>query len=144
MLFRSVFAAAAVVCGFQAIAFYMFAKTYAIRSGLLPPDRWVARLTSALRLETSLILGLVAIAAGLSLAVYALGSWGARSFGSLDPQQSLRIVIPSATLLILGLQVMFSGSLLSILQLATRDAGARTRKSDYLRESTSQAESVVT
>jgi hypothetical protein len=125
-----VFAAASVVCGFQAIVFYMFAKTHAVRSGLLPDDSVVAKLRDVLRLESGLIVGLLATAAGLGLATYAVGAWGTQSFGPLNPERSLRIVIPSATLLILGLQIMFSSCLLSILQLDSRTSGARTRKTD--------------
>jgi glycosyltransferase involved in cell wall biosynthesis len=127
-----VFAAAGIVCGFQAIAFYMFAKTHAIRSGLLPEDLVVNRLREVLRLEVGLIIGALSVLSGLALAGYALGVWGTRSFGPLDPALSLRVVVPSATLLILGLQVMFSSCLLSILQLETRARGARTRKTDLL------------
>ena len=112
-----VFTAAAVVCGFQAIVFYMFAKTYAIRSGLLPADPLVARLRGVLRLEIGLLTGAVAVVVGVVLALMAVGSWGIHSFGHLDPQQSLRIVVPSTTLMILGMQIMFSSFLLSILQL---------------------------
>jgi glycosyltransferase involved in cell wall biosynthesis len=125
-----VFAAAGVVCGFQAIVFYVFAKTYAIRSGLLPEDPLVQRLRDILRLEVGLIAGAFFVIAGLALAAYALGAWGIQSFGRLNPEQSLRIVIPSAVLLILGLQVIFSSCLLSILQLDTRTGSARTRKTD--------------
>lgn len=125
-----VFAAAGIVCGFQAIVFYMFAKTHAIRSGLLPDDSVATRLRRVLRLEVGLIAGSIAVLMGLLLAAYAVGAWGMRSFGHLNPQQSLRVVIPSATLLILGLQIMFSSCLLSILQLETRAAGARTRHTD--------------
>ena len=125
-----VFAAASIVCGFQAIVFYMLAKTYAIRSGLLPENELVARLQAVLGLEIGLIAGSTAVLAGLSLATYALGAWGTKSFGRLDPEESLRIVVPSATLLIVGLQIMFSSCLLSILQLDTRTSGARTRKTD--------------
>jgi hypothetical protein len=109
----------------------MFAKTYAIRSGLLPDDPLVGRVRSALRLETGLISGALAIAGGLGLATYAVGVWGARSFGTLELEESLLLVIPSTTLLMLGLQLVFSSCLLSILQLDTRSAGARTRKEDY-------------
>ena len=128
-----VFAAAAIICGFQAIVFYMFAKTYAIRSGLLPEDRVVARLREILRLEIGLIAGLSCMVAGLTLAALALGFWGRHSFGALNPEQSLRMVIPSATLLILGMQVAFSSCLLAVLQLDTRTSYARTRKSDFER-----------
>jgi glycosyltransferase involved in cell wall biosynthesis len=118
-----VFTSVAIVCGFQAIAFYMFAKTHAIRSGLLPEDPLVARLRAALRLEVGLIVGSLTVVIGLMLAAFAVGAWGLQSFGHLNPEQSLRTVIPSATLLILGLQIMFSSCLLSILQLETKSPG---------------------
>jgi glycosyltransferase involved in cell wall biosynthesis len=124
------FAAASLICGFQAIVFYMFAKTHAIRSGLLPEDPVVARLRDVLRLEVGLIIGAVAIFLGFALALQAIGVWGAASFGPLNLDESLRIVIPSTTLLILGLQIVFSSCLLSVLQLDTRTSGSRTRKDD--------------
>ena len=110
----------------------MFAKTYGIRSGLLPEDQLVHRLQDILRLEVGLIAGSIALVAGLGLAGYAVGAWGTHSFGALDPEQSLRVVIPSATLLILGLQIIFSSCLLGILQLDTRTSGTRTRETDKL------------
>jgi hypothetical protein len=124
------FAAAGVICGFQAITFYMFAKTYAIRSGLLPVDPVVAWLREVLRMEAGLIAGVLAMGAGLALAGYSVGAWGARSFGQLDLAQSVRVVIPSITLLILGLQITFSSCLLSILQLDTGRAETQSRRSD--------------
>src|SRR3954468_24723576 len=87
------FAAASLICGFQAIVFYMFAKTYAIRSGLLPEDPIVARLRDVLRLEVGLIIGAVAILLGLVFATQAVGAWGEASFGRLDLDESLRKVI---------------------------------------------------
>jgi glycosyltransferase involved in cell wall biosynthesis len=117
-----VFAGAAIVCGFQAIVFYMFAKTFAIRSGLLPEDPVVSRVRDMLRLEAGLVAGCAAFLVGLGLATYALGAWGSESFGPLDPGKSLRIAIPSATLLVIGLQIMFSSCLLSILQLEAPSA----------------------
>jgi len=126
------FAAASLIIGFQAIVFYMFAKTHAIRSGLLPEDPVVARIRDVLRLEVALLVGGLAVMAGLVLALQAVGVWDEASFGRLDLEESLRKVIPSTTLLILGLQIMFSGCLLSVLQLDTRSAGARTRKTDFI------------
>jgi glycosyltransferase involved in cell wall biosynthesis len=119
-----VFASAAIVCGFQAIMFYMFAKTYAIQSGLLPEDPLVSRLRQALRLEVGLIGGAIAFLIGLFLAIYAVEGWEFMAFGSLDPTQSLRIVVPSATFLTLGLQIMFSSCLLGILKLESPPAQA--------------------
>jgi hypothetical protein len=125
-----VFAAAGVVCGFQAVVFYVFAKTYAARSGLLPEDPLVSRIRDFLSMEVGLIVGLVLMAAGLVLALLAVGGWESTQFGRLRPEQSLRVVIPSATLLIVGLQLAFSSCMLSILRLETRTVGTRTRSSD--------------
>jgi hypothetical protein len=128
-----VFTAASIICGFQAIVFYMFAKTYAIRADLLPEDPLLGRLRGVLRLERGLIVGFVLALFGFALATYAVGVWGTQSFGPLDAEQSLRIVVPSATLLMLGLQVIFSSCLLSILQLDARTVGARTRTTEVPR-----------
>ena len=129
-----VFASAGVIGGFQAIVFYMFAKTYATRSGLLPDDPVVTRLRQVLRLESGLIAGVLLVVIGFALATYAVGMWGARSFGELDLQESQRVVIPSATLLVLGLQVVFSSCLLSFLQLDSRTSASRTREGDFSNE----------
>jgi hypothetical protein len=124
-----VYAPAAIVCGFQAVIFYLFAKTFAIRSGLLPEDRLVGFLCRALRLEVGLAGGALFVLLGLALA---LAAWlsGGMSYGALTSEHSLRVVVPSATLLILGTQLIFSSCLLGILQLDTRTSYARTRQSD--------------
>lgn len=124
-----VYTAAAIVCGFQAIVFYMFAKTYAIQSGLLPEDPLVSKLRQALRLEFGLIGGAVIFVLGLLMAIYAVGGWGFMGFGALDPQRSLRVVVPSATLLTLGLQIMFSSCLLAIMKLESTPTLAPQRAS---------------
>jgi hypothetical protein len=134
-----VYAAAAITCGAQAVIFYLFAKTFAIRSGLLPPDPAILRLQHGLRLEMGLLFGVIAVGVGLALATYAVGFWSIRSFGTLDPRMSLRVVVPSATLLVLGLQIMFSSCLLSILQLdiaPTVPAAPATRSGAYAGEFT--------
>jgi hypothetical protein len=54
---------------------------------------------------------------GLGISIYALSSWRAHLFGHLDPRQTLRLVIPAVTLIMLGLQTVFSSFFLSILGL---------------------------
>ena len=57
---------------------------------------------------------------GLIGSLYALSDWGSRLFGPLDPVHTLRIVIPSVLLLILGFQTILSSFFLSVLGLGRR------------------------
>jgi Glycosyl transferase family 2 len=130
-----VFAGAAIVCGFQAVVFYMLTRSYAVRLGMLQNDRLVERMSRALRLEGGLITGLVCILAGMALVIGAFTPWGRQVLGSLGPGPSFRVAVPSATLLVLGLQIVCSSCLLGMLQLDTRTSYARTRRTDRARSS---------
>lgn len=114
------FAALAVILGFQAINFAVFTKIFAVSEGLLPED---ARLSAALRiisLEGGLIAGGLLLLVGVAGSIYALSGWGARSFGPLDPTRTMRIVIPSITALTLGFEIILSSFFLSILGMKRR------------------------
>jgi glycosyltransferase involved in cell wall biosynthesis len=114
------FAALAVILGFQAINFAVFTKIFAVSEALLPED---ARLSAALRiisLEGGLIAGGLLLLVGVAGSIYALSGWGARSFGPLDPTRTMRIVIPSITALTLGFEIILSSFFLSILGMKRR------------------------
>lgn len=118
-----VYSAAAIVGGLQLIVFALFAKIFAMNANLLPEDRGIRRFQKALRLEVGIVGGLLLIAIGLLGSVSAIQSWGQASFGTLDPQTSLRIVVPSATAIILGVQIASSSFFLSVLNLSAPDRG---------------------
>jgi glycosyltransferase involved in cell wall biosynthesis len=125
-----VFCSAALICGLQSILLYFSAAVYSARMRLLPDHSWIQRLRTAFTIERGLIAGLLLVLSGVGLAAYAVGIWGTADFGDLDASDSLRIVIPSATLIVSGFQLAFFACLLSVLQLETRRPGARTRASD--------------
>lgn len=114
------FAATTMVVGFQSITFAVFTKIFAITEGLLPEDPRLNALFGFITLETGLIVGMVFLLLGGAGSLYALGAWGAASFGPLDPSRALRRVIPAVTLLILGGQIVLSSFFLSILGLRRR------------------------
>lgn len=60
------------------------------------------------------LLVLALIVAGLAGTIALLGSWGAQSFGELDPFTTMRIPIPCATAITLGLQVSFAALFMSL------------------------------
>ena len=109
------YAASAIVIGFQAVNFSVFTKIFAISEGLLPADKRLDRLFNYITLETGLVVGVLLVVAGFGMSVYAVSSWGAHSFGALEPGRILRIVIPSVTALMLGFEVILSSFFLSVL-----------------------------
>jgi glycosyltransferase involved in cell wall biosynthesis len=112
-----VYSGAAIILGFQAVAFAVFAKIFAINAKLLPDDPRLRWLTGFFSLEVGIVVGLALVIGGLAASGYAVGFWGRYSFGALDPTVSLRIVAPSATALVLGLQVIFSSFFVGVLGL---------------------------
>jgi len=115
-----VYAAMAVVIGFQTITFAFFSKIFAITEGLLPEDPRLNRLFRYVNLEVGLLVGGALLLIGLAGSLYAFGAWGAHSFGALDPRRTLRIVVPAVTALTLGCQIILSSFFLSILGLRRR------------------------
>jgi hypothetical protein len=111
------FCVVAIVCGFEAIFFSVFARAAAADLRVLPRDPLVERLRRFWTLERGLLAGGTLFAIGLMAALAAVGSWGRQSFGELDPAETLRIVLPAGTALIVGLQIIFGTCLLSVLNL---------------------------
>jgi len=114
------YAAAFVLLGFQAIAFAVFTKMFAISEGLLPADATLDRLFRYVTLEVGLLAGAASVLAGLGRSVYAVGLWKSKDFGVLDYSQTMRVVIPAALFLILGVQTAFASFFLSVLGLRRR------------------------
>jgi glycosyltransferase involved in cell wall biosynthesis len=110
----------AVVVGFQLIAFAFFTKVFAIAEGLLPDDPEFSRIFKWFNLEKGILLGLGILLAGILLSVRAVWIWQQAGFGQLSPEENLRRLIPAATLIVLGVQAVFSSFFMSALGLKTQ------------------------
>ncbi|HEY8758096.1 MAG TPA: glycosyltransferase family 2 protein [Candidatus Limnocylindria bacterium] len=115
-----VYAAAAIIIGFQTILFALFTKIFAISEGLLPADPRLDRAFRYVTLETGLVAGGILLVVGLAGSLVALGLWSAASFGELDPTDTLRLVVVSATALALGSEAVLGSFFLSVLGLRRR------------------------
>lgn len=115
-----VYAAAVVIIGFQTIVFALFTKIFAISEGLLPADPRLDRAFRYVTLETGLVAGGLLIVVGLAGSLVSLGIWSAASFGELDPSNTLRLVVISATTLALGAELILASFFFSILGLRRR------------------------
>jgi glycosyltransferase involved in cell wall biosynthesis len=134
-------AAAMVVIGFQAVLFALFTKVYASAEGFLPEHRWPQRVMRAWTLERGLLAGGLLGLAGLAGTIASLVDWQQHRFGALQPTHVLRLMIPSATALIVSCQVIFGTFFLSILAIKrsrhpgeVTEAGQRADDRQWARE----------
>jgi hypothetical protein len=114
------YAFVSVLLGFQLAAFAIFTKVFAISEGLLPEDPRLTRAFRYITLETGLAAGGLLIALGIGGSILAVSGWAKESFGSLDPEHMLRLVMPAVFSLTLGVQIVCSSFFLSILGLRRR------------------------
>jgi glycosyltransferase involved in cell wall biosynthesis len=113
--------ATAVLVGLQSVYFFLTARWFGITEGLLPDDPRIRRLLEGRgRLEVGLVAGMALLGAGLGLSIYALATWNEAGFGRLDYPDTLRIIIPGATLIACGMQTALSALFLSVLGLRRR------------------------
>jgi glycosyltransferase involved in cell wall biosynthesis len=107
------------IVGFQLVAFAFFTKVFAIAEGLLPDDPKLSRLFKIFTLEKGIVFGLLILLAGLVLLANAVWIWKQFGFGQLLPEENMRRLIPAATLVVLGIQIIFSSFFMSALGLKT-------------------------
>jgi glycosyltransferase involved in cell wall biosynthesis len=108
-------ASAAVVIGFQAVLFWMFTRVYAGAEGFLPAEPGVQKILGRLSLERGLLLGLFIGIAGLVGIIFSIVNWGGSGFHNLNYEHELRLMVPSATALIVSCQLILGSFFLSIL-----------------------------
>jgi hypothetical protein len=103
-----------VLIGYQSVWFAVLSKSFASREGLLPKDVRIDRFRRWFPLEAGLGVAALAVVAGIAGLATAAAGW---DFKPLDPTTSMRHILPSVTVLVLGLQTALSSLLLSILAL---------------------------
>lgn len=120
------YASLAVTIGFQSMLFWTFAKVYGMREGIVPWDPRFRSFIAVATLEAGLIVGLALLLLGLFLGVFALASWDVAGFGALRPTDTMRLVIPSATAILLAFQLAYGAFFLSVLEIrATRSSNSQ-------------------
>jgi len=109
-----------VLIGAHITVFAVSAKVFGTQEGFLPPNPEFERLFKIITLETGLLFGCLLLLMGVGMLGYAVFLWHATGFGHLSPTHMLRVTLPSATLLMLGVEVIFGSFFLSLLGLNRR------------------------
>ncbi len=113
LIFASVF----IITGFSCITLGLFTRTYATEEGFLPKQKLDDRIEKFFTLEIGVLMGLIILLSGIAGSFYSFYIWQQAKFGNLDYKEILRIVVPSATLILLGTQLLFSSFFLGILKI---------------------------
>jgi glycosyltransferase involved in cell wall biosynthesis len=116
LLFATLF----ILCGYQSVLFAILTKTFAISEGLMPDDPKMNRFFEIVNLERGLIAAGLALLFGVVLLLLAINVWRQANFGPLNYAETMRYVIPGATLVALGFQTVLWGFFVSILGLKRR------------------------
>ena len=111
---------AAILLGFQSVAFAFCARIYAFNEGLLPEDKPLEAMFNRFTLETGLVAGAALLAIGLTAGVIAAVGWSPSGVGTLTPREALQVAIPAVTAVCLGGQVVLTSFLFSFLGLRRR------------------------
>ena len=106
------------VVGLQIFFFGIFTRVFAISEGLLPETASpLDHLYQWFTLERGVLLGLLIFLVGLAKLIMAVLYWKGSNFGVIPYSESLRMVIPAVTFMMIGVQIIFSSFFLSILDL---------------------------
>ena len=107
-----VFASMLSILSYQVINLGVYAHTFGIRHGLLRYDRITLFCQRLFTLEKGLLLGGIVFLAGFIMIIAIVGEWFVKDFGSL---YRMRESILAMTLIVIGLQTMFSSFFISLL-----------------------------
>ncbi len=111
-----VFASMLTILGWQILSLGLCAKSYALNIGLeeSPRTKWLLKVFS---IELAAGISLLMILAGIVLIIYILIVWTKNQFGELS---QVKTALFAVTLIVVGLQTIFSAFLTSMLQIKYR------------------------
>ena len=111
--------------GVQMLLFGVLAKLFAVNQGLLPPTAFTGWLRRRRLVELGIGSGGVLALLGLGYLAYEVELWRRAGFGDLSYPESLRIVVPAVMALAVGVQLVFAGFMLALIDLS-REIRLRT------------------
>ena len=110
----------AMILGFNILQFAVLSKHSSVVHGLLPPDMALRKAMKFFSLERLLILGGVVALAGLYGIAHSVLYWQEHHYVVAEYQTTMRIIIPSAVALVIGLQTVFCAFLADIIGLPVK------------------------
>lgn len=123
------FAGGAMIIGLQMGIFSLFVKAAGVAQGLLPRGNTFDRFVAHFTLERGVVLGVLVAAMGFLLAAYSLSIWMSTGLSNIEPRHLMRVVIPSLTASVAGMDIFFSSFVLYFLMWSSDDEKGSEPKS---------------
>ena len=108
------------IIGVQTLFVGFFAKLFTQKTGILPHDERFERIISHFTLERVLIVSVLIGGAGATGVLYAVWQWYQTGLSALNYQETMRELIPSLSMVAIGIQGIFNAFMLSTLYLSTK------------------------
>ncbi len=115
-----VVAAMASIAGFQTISFAIVARRYAASRGFLPQNPRLEKRAHLFTLEHAIAVALFSVVLGIVGVLWCVMRWGTVDFGPLEYGLVMRILIVSMTMLVIGVQLLFTGFLAALLDIPAK------------------------
>jgi glycosyltransferase involved in cell wall biosynthesis len=106
--------------GVQIVVFAISAQLFGTHEGFLPPHPHVEKVVDTISLEVGLGLGVLLLLTGLGIGIYAVWQWHIAGYGELTATHMLRLTLPSACALMLGVEAIFASFFIGLLQIHRR------------------------
>ncbi|MBR0092464.1 MAG: glycosyltransferase family 2 protein [Lachnospiraceae bacterium] len=114
-----------VVVGYNVLNMYLLVKLYAYNHNFLPNHGGMSyekvNWNHKVKEDIVILSGVIFVFIGVGLSIYAFLKWGRVGWSDLLPEEMMRLVIPAASLLEMGIQGMFFGFLMGIMKIRRSD-----------------------
>ncbi|MBQ2320011.1 MAG: glycosyltransferase family 2 protein [Lachnospiraceae bacterium] len=111
------YAAVAMMIGYNLIMFSTFTKIYAQVTGFIPAKGRVHDYMQESTTEKGVLLGFVILLLGIASTLLAFLAWKQKGFGDLIPEEIMRITIPAMVFIVIGFELIFGSFFIGILHI---------------------------
>lgn len=106
----------AIIVGINIIYFYLFTKIYAEKNHFIPKDKSIDKFVKFGE-DRGILIGIMTFLFGLILTIVAVIIWSRTGFNELEPEKIMRLVVPSATFIEVGIETIFASFFMGILKI---------------------------
>lgn len=107
-----------IIIGAKIAYLYVFTRVYASNHDFIVKSR-IANRIEKFSVDGGVFVGVLLMLIGIALSIMAVVFWKSTGFGTLLPEEVMKITIPAVTLIVLGVELIFSSFFIGVLNIRT-------------------------